>query len=341
MTGLLIFGASGYSGGELIRWLLRHPAPVVGVSSDRWRGRSVSERIPEAPSEWTYRSHADLLRDAREEQIAFLATPADSSLRLAPALLSKGLRVIDLSGGFRLGPDAYPHWYGFEHTAPGWLAQAEYGLPELFAWTRNDVRLVANPGCYATAALLAVAPLLTASLVTGPLMIDGKSGTTGAGRKADEALSFSEVAENLRPYRVGKHQHTPEIEQGLERLTPDPPRVSFTPHLIPMTRGLLCSVYAVAASAATSRTVREAYEAAYADARLIRLVWDRGPETGRVRGTPYTEIYAHYDEISGVIQAGAAIDNLVKGAAGQAVQNLNRLLGLPLETGLALGKRPS
>lgn len=334
MADLIVFGASGYSGLELLRWLLRHPSRVVGTTSDRWTGRAVAEVLLGAPEGWTFRAHAEQLSAAEAGQIAFLATPAESSLHLAPALLAKGLSVIDLSGAFRLPADAYPSWYGFEHSAPDWLARAEYGLPELFGWPEREVRLVANPGCYATAALLAAAPAVRAGLIDGPIFVDGKSGTTGAGRKADASLIYSEVGENLRPYRVGRHQHTPEIEAGLARIAQREVEVSFTPHLIPMTRGLLATMYASARPEVTAADVDAAYRAAYVNAPLIRYA-DTLPETGLVRGTPYTQVYARFDERTQTLQAGAALDNLLKGAASQAIQNLNLMLGLPHQTGLA------
>lgn len=334
MADLLVFGGSGYSGLELLRWLMRHPSRVVGTSSDRWTGRAVCEVVPGAPDDWTFRAHADLLSSAEAGQIAFLATPAESSLRLAPALLARGSSVIDLSGAFRLTADAYPGWYGFEHTAPAWLERAEYGLPEVFGWPEREVRLVANPGCYATAAILAAAPAVRAGLVEGPVFMDGKSGTTGAGRKADESLIFSEVGESLRPYRVGRHQHTPEIEAGLSRVAQREISVSFTPHLVPMTRGLLVTAYAAARDGVTAAEVEAVYADAYADTPLIRYA-EALPATGVVRGTPFTQVYARFDERTHTIQAGAALDNLLKGAASQAIQNLNLMLGLPQQTGLA------
>ncbi|NJK88811.1 MAG: N-acetyl-gamma-glutamyl-phosphate reductase, partial [Myxococcales bacterium] len=284
-------------------------------------------------SHWRFIAHADLLRDTSSGQVALLATPAEVSMRLAPPLLAKGLSVVDLSGAFRLPATEYPEWYGHPHESPEWVERAEYGLVELFAWPKADVRLVANPGCYATAAILAAAPLVKRGLVEGPLFVDGKSGTTGAGRKADEGLSFSEVSENVRPYRLGRHQHTPEIEQALGRIGGRPIRVSFTPQLVPMSRGLLVTVHA-SLREGLAEPVIEAYRELYGKASLIRLLRDRPPETAAVRNTPFTDIFAHVDARTSSVTAIAALDNLVKGAAGQAVQNLNRLLELPPETGL-------
>jgi N-acetyl-gamma-glutamyl-phosphate reductase len=338
MQDVLVFGASGYSGLELLRVLNRHPARVVGVSSSKWRGEPVRDRVPEWSEGLAFRDHDALLADARAGQFAFLATPADVSLELAPTLLEKGLRVLDLSGAFRLeSSQDYQSWYGFSHPREDLLAEAHYGLFEWFPIRDPDqIRLVAVPGCYATAAALAVAPLLMHGAMdpARPIMMDGKSGTTGAGRKADERLSFSEVAENLRPYRVGKHQHTPEIERTLGRLLRGhSPRVSFAAHLVPMRRGLIVSAYGSATEGATGTVIESAYARAYEHSCFVRPLKEP-PETLPVRGSNFATVFAVLDERTRTISAFAAIDNLVKGAAGQAVQNLNALLRLPEDTGL-------
>jgi N-acetyl-gamma-glutamyl-phosphate reductase len=330
MSEVLIFGASGYSGLELLRLLARHPrARVIAASSDREAGHSISDRVPEMTGRFT--SHLDTLALANASHLAFLATPNETSAELAPKLLAKGLRVIDLSGAFRLAdPNAYPEWYGFSHPHPELLREAHYGLPELMPMPEN-VRLIANPGCYATAAALAVAPLL--DLFEGPVILDGKSGTTGAGRKAEEALLFAEVAENLRAYRVGKHQHTPEIEQVLSRIARREMRASFTAHLIPMRRGILMTAYLRAKAGVAQVDVDAAIEKLTADRPFLRRV-PRPPETQRTLYTNVTELGASLDPRTRTIVSFAALDNLVKGAAGQAIQNLNLMLGLPAEAGL-------
>ena len=336
MQEVIVFGASGYSGLELIRWLCRHPRlRVVAASSDQWSGRKVANHVARASSDLRFERHADVEREARSGQAAFLATPAKTSAELAPRLVERGLTVVDLSGAFRLGDAAaYPEWYGFEHPAPQWLAQAAYGVPELLP-VPVGTRLVSNPGCYATAAILATAPLLQAKLVElgRPLILDGKSGTTGAGRTTREDLLFSEVADNVRPYRLARHQHTPEIEQAIERAsggigrTAPAFRVSFTAHLVPMRRGLLVSVYAVARSGVHAEDIVSAYRAAYEGSRFVRWV-DRPPETRAVVEDNYVEVHATVDPRTETILAFAALDNLVKGAAGQAIQNLESALGL-------------
>jgi N-acetyl-gamma-glutamyl-phosphate reductase len=339
VTEVVVFGASGYSGLELLDILARHPAVrVVAASSDRWAGEEVAERLRAWPTGLRFAPHAEVLEATRPGQVALLAMPAEGSAELAPALLERGLRVIDLSGAFRLrDPAAYEAWYGFRHPAPGLLDEAVYGLPELFE-VPADARLVANPGCYATATILACAPLLAHHLLVpgSPLVADGKSGVTGAGRSVKEELMFPEVQENLRAYRVGRHQHTPEVEQALEEVSGRAVRLSFTAHLIPMRRGILVSVYAPLHRGVGAADVERAYRETLGGRPFIAWV-DRPPETALVRGTNFVELHAQVDARTRTVCAFAAIDNLGKGAAGQAVQNLNVLLGLPEGTGLLPG----
>ncbi|MFO0724232.1 MAG: N-acetyl-gamma-glutamyl-phosphate reductase [Myxococcota bacterium] len=328
MTSILVFGASGYSGLELCASLARHPVGrLVGASSDKLRGQPIRNLAP-AADDLAFLGHAELLEHAAQGQIAFLATPAETSLDLAPKLLDRGVRVIDLSGAFRLrDASLYPTWYGFTHPRPELLAEAAYGLPELVEWPVS-ARLVANPGCYATAAALAAAPLVGGGLIEdGPLILDGKSGTTGAGRRGEEAYSFSEVADTVRPYRLGLHQHVPEIEQTLAGVGA-PRQVSFTPHLIPMRRGLLVSGYARARAGVDTAKVRDAYRARYAGRSFVRYLEDRPAEPGPTLHTNVCLVSAYLDMRTGIVSFYGALDNLVKGAAGQALQNLDRLLGV-------------
>jgi N-acetyl-gamma-glutamyl-phosphate reductase len=313
MPEVLVFGASGYSGQELLRLLTMHPrARVTAASTSREQTGS-------------------MLDAASAGQLAFLATPNETSAELAPKLLAKGLRVIDLSGAFRLSdPRAYPEWYGFTHPHPELLSEAHYGLVDLFP-TPERARLVANPGCYATAAALAVAPFV--DQFEGPAIVDGKSGTTGAGKKAEESLLFSEVADNVRAYRVGKHQHTPEIERALSGAAKRDIAVSFTAHLIPMRRGLLVSAYLRAKSGVDQASIDAALDRFVASRPSLSKV-SRPPETGRTLYNNRTELGATFDPRTQTIVSFAAIDNLVKGAAGQAIQNLNSMIGMPSETGL-------
>jgi N-acetyl-gamma-glutamyl-phosphate reductase len=299
----------------------------------KWAERPVREVLPGVPSSWRFIPHADLLREAQSDDVALLATPAETSIQLAAPLIARGVSVVDLSGGFRLPADAYPDWYGFEHPYPKLLDRARYGMVDLLAWEPGEgPHLIANPGCYATAAILSLAPLVREGWIQGPVFADGKSGTTGAGRKAEERLSFSEVAENVAPYRVGHHQHTPEIERAIGLVGPSV-TVHFVPHLIPMQRGLLVTSYAAAAKGGDPNQV---LRSVYADRPTVEVL-DSAPGTGSVRGTPFVRLHAHYDERSGSLTAFGALDNLVKGAASQALENLNRVLGLPQGTGLIRG----
>lgn len=336
---VVVFGAGGYSGLELLRWLAWHPGiEVVAASSDQRAGQRVSDTVPSFGSRaLTFTSHVETLARTKDGQFAFLATPAQTAAELAPSLLERGLRVIDLSGGHRLPADQYPEWYGFEHPFPETLERAVYGLPE---WVERpaiaDAALVANPGCFATAAAVAAGPIAAHRLALpgAPFIVDGKSGTTGAGRSAKTHLLHAEVADDVRPYRVGKHQHTPEIERTLGRIGGEDVKVSFTAHLVPLRRGLLCSVYVAGRDGLEAAELQAAFEKVYADAPLVRVRESLPPETKRTLNSGHAEVSAHFDPRTGTIVAFGAIDNLVKGAAGQAIQNLNVMLGLASEVGL-------
>lgn len=338
---VILFGASGYSGLELLRLLATHPlAKVIGASSVSYAGERVSMRVPEWPTDLAFEPHDVVLPRAEGERIAILATPAKTSAEIAPLLYDRGVSVIDLSGAFRLDrKESYPEWYGFEHPRPDLLTKADYGLVELFPPRPQSTkaRLIANPGCYATAAVLAAAPLILSGLIPEnvPLVVDGKSGATGAGRTLDEKLLFSEVDESVRPYRVGRHQHTPEIERALSRLAGHAVAVSFTAHLVPMRRGLLTSVYVPAVRSVTQESLNDAFAAAYKGERFIRVLTHRPPETGVLSGNNFAEVGAVLDPRTRMISAFATIDNLGKGAAGQAIQNLNAVMGVELSTGLS------
>ncbi|MBK8011343.1 MAG: N-acetyl-gamma-glutamyl-phosphate reductase [Deltaproteobacteria bacterium] len=335
---IVVFGAAGYSGLELLRILVDHPAVrVVAASSSKWCGERIDRRVPRWSTDLVFVDHEDAMRASTSGRIALLATPAEASLELAPELIDRGLRVVDLSGAFRLRDAAlYPKWYGFDHPRPDLLQEAHYGLVDLVA-PSPEARLVANPGCYATAAILGAAPLVVRGLVRDdvPLVVDGKSGTTGAGRKASEALLHAEVAENMRPYRLSGHQHTPEIEQALSRLAGRTVMVSFTAHLVPMRRGIIASIYAPSSPSASQEACHRAYTQQYEGSRLVRYLGSSTPpETGAIAHTNFVDICSVFDARTGAVSAYSAIDNLVKGAAGQAIENLNLLLGLPKETGL-------
>jgi N-acetyl-gamma-glutamyl-phosphate reductase len=337
-----VLGASGYGGVELTRLLAGHPGvTLAAVASDRWIGERLGDRtqVSGPAAALRYLSPAEAEEVARGCAIALLATPAEVSRDVAPRLLAAGVRVIDLSGAFRLRDASwYPRAYHFEHPTPALLATSVYGLPELAdRRALAAARLIANPGCFATAAALALAPLVTAGILADErLIVDAASGVTGAGRKASEDFSFAEVADDVRAYRVLAHQHTPEIVQTLG---PAAPLLTFTPHLLPVRRGILATCHARLAPGVAAGAVAEAFAAAYHAAPFVeRCARPEDVSLHRVVGTNRCAIGAMVGDAREIVVV-AALDNLVKGAAGQAVQNLNLMLGLDEATGLG-GLRP-
>jgi N-acetyl-gamma-glutamyl-phosphate reductase len=334
-----VVGASGYSGLELTRILSRHPRlRLTAVTSDRWAGEQVSARLAldGAAGSLAYQALAD--SHAVEAEVAFLATPAEVSLELAPRLLARGLQVVDLSGAFRLLDTAeYPTWYGFAHTSPALLREARYGLPELGRKELPGARLITNPGCYATSIALAVAPLVRSGLCAAEgIRVTGLSGVSGAGRKASEEFGFCEVDEDLRAYRLGRHQHVPEIEQTVTRYAGACGPLSFTPVLIPMRRGILSTCVLPVRPGTSAAALQEALQAAYAGEPFVKVLPADKVQVKDVARTNRCHVGVALDARAGVAVAVAAIDNLVKGAAGQAVQALNAARGWPETDGLDL-----
>jgi N-acetyl-gamma-glutamyl-phosphate reductase len=337
-----IIGATGYVGAELVRLLDRHPSVrIVGLVA---RGRD-DEPVERAHPHLATTGH--LVDDEIPEADAvFLALPHGASAELVPELASSGAAVIDLGSDFRLH-DArdYPRWYGFDHPAPNLLADAVYGLPELHradlvALREADRAVVASPGCYPTATLLALAPLARAGLI-GDLVVDAKSGVSGAGREPRPDLTYAEVNESVRAYGVSGHRHVAEIEQELARLAPGGDRslnpgaraVDFLPHLVPMSRGIFSSCHVRPTGRLTQAELDDLYATAYADEPFVTVVRS-APATKHVLGSNHARVFARADERTGRILAIGVIDNLVKGAAGQAVQAFNLVHGLPETTGL-------
>ena len=332
-------GASGYGGVEVIRLLQAHPQfTVTVVAGGASAGADLAELFPSlgvaavlAPSSAEALDGCDLV---------FLATPHEVSLELAPQLLAQGQRVIDLSGAFRLPPDTFGDWYGMAHPAPE-LAPGVYGLPELFGEGIADASLVANPGCYPTAALLALAPLR--ELVDpASVHIAGLSGTSGAGKGLRDELHVTHAVQNVAAYGAPRHRHTPEIEQGWGRLTGTTVPVTFTPHLLPMARGLLATVTATLQPDVDAAQVRVAAEKLYAEQPFVTVLRDGAwPSTTYLRGGNGAHLGLAVDPRTNRVTASCAIDNLGKGAAGQAIQNANLMAGLPQDTGLgATGMYP-
>jgi N-acetyl-gamma-glutamyl-phosphate reductase len=326
-----IIGASGYTGVELTRLLAGHPNLELGVaSSDRWVGEAIEARVG-APSALRYVSNEDAVAQAASCEVVMLATPAEVSHALVPKLLSAGARVVDLSGAYRLRDAAlYPEFYKFEHAHPDLLASSVYGLPELCRESIARAKLIANPGCYATAIQLALAPL--AAQLAGRPVVDAMSGVTGAGRKAVEEFSFAEIAGDLRTYRALKHQHRPEIEQQLGC------EVTFVPHLLPVQRGILATCHVQLASSARTASMADLaglYQDRYAREPFVSIAASADHVALHdVVGTNKCRIGCSLSE-RGELVITSAIDNLVKGAAGQALQNVNLMLGLDERTGLS------
>lgn len=314
-TTVAIAGATGYAGAELVRILERHPHAevVASYSSESFSLEKIFDAKPE---------------------LVFLATPNEVSAEVTPHLLDAGMKVIDLSGAFRLGePTLYPSWYGFEHERPALLGEAVYGLTEWCNGELKQARLVANPGCYPTSVLLALRPLTYLIDRTQPVIVDSKSGVSGAGKKADVAFSFAELSGNFKAYGVGHHRHEPEIRQGLhlgERTT-----LVFVPHLLPTVRGIYSTMHVGFTNPVTEEELTTLYAEAYGDKKFVRVLKaGKVPELKDVVNTPYAEI--GFTLLQGGRRAVivSVIDNLLKGAASQAVQNFNRMCGYAETEGL-------
>lgn len=335
-----IVGASGYAGAELVRLCAGHPRiAIAGLYARRQAGEPVAEHFPHLAGivDGAYRAY-DPDAIAREARVAFLALPHGESIAAAKDLLERGVLVLDLSADFRLRSLAdYQAWYG-AHAAPELLAVARYGLVERHREELKDARLVAVPGCYPTAALLALAPLLAARAISPDgLIVDAKSGVSGAGRSPSLATHFAEAGEGVRAYKVAEHRHTPEIEQELARAAGRELKLTFTPHLLPMTRGILATCYAQPTDPKRERAdylaiLRESYAR-----EPFVSVLDRPPDTAFVRGSNRVQVSAWVDARAGRVIVCGAIDNLVKGAAGQAVQCLNVCEGWSETEGLGGG----
>jgi N-acetyl-gamma-glutamyl-phosphate reductase len=336
---IAVVGVSGYSGMELAKILLRHPAAekLTFYMRDTQGARCLSDLVPQLRGRGTAP-----LRPLSVEALAgsgagtaFLATPHEASAEIAPALLEAGMRVVDLSGAFRFrAPETFARWYKLGTPHAAWLEQAVYGLPELYADGIARARLVANPGCYATSAILALRPLTEAGWIQpeAGVVCDAKSGTTGAGKELRRDLQFSELDENCKAYNLFAHRHTPEITEqtGLAES-----QVMFTTHLLPLARGILSTIYVTLERKRTPDEVEALYRRTYAGRPMVRI-WQAGalPELQHVAHTNYCDIGFACDASGRRLIVVSCLDNLGKGAAGQAVQNFNHLLGIEEQTGL-------
>jgi N-acetyl-gamma-glutamyl-phosphate reductase len=337
-----IVGASGYSGEELVRLLLSHPyAELTAVTSRQYAGQTLAQVFPRFGHHPRARSlrfsepKAELL--AKEAQIVFLALPHGVAAEFAVPLLQLGCQVIDLSADFRVkSATVYKEFYAHEHPAPDLLDQAVYGLPEIYRDRIKTATLVASPGCYPTSILLPVIPLLKAGLIEPEGMIaDSLSGVSGAGRKVELDYLFVECNESVRPYGLPKHRHLSEIEQELSLAARTKVVLQFTPHLIPVNRGILTTLYLTPTPAGTGEQVAKCYQAAYGQEPFVRLLEGKSlPDTKNVIGTNVLELVWRLDPRTGRLLVMSAEDNLVKGASGQAVQSLNLMCGWPETAGL-------
>lgn len=326
-----VVGATGYAGAELVRLLCRHPgAEITVATSERDAGKALGEVHPSLACTGLILEKVDAAAIAGLADVAFCALPHGTSTPLIAALLAEGVKVVDVGADFRFDNlGTYEKWYG-AHGAPDLNAEAVYGLTEHARDAVRGARLVANPGCYPTGALMALLPL--AKALRGPAIVDSKSGTSGAGRAANTAGLFAEVTENLRPYKIANHRHQPEIREKLELLSGHEQHVIFSPHLLPIARGLLSTCYA---DVAADFDVDAALQTAYADEPFIILRGEGSfPEPRNVRGTNLVEIGWARERDSGRVVVVSAIDNLGKGAGGQAVQNFNVMFGFDETTGL-------
>ncbi|MFP6627324.1 MAG: N-acetyl-gamma-glutamyl-phosphate reductase [Deltaproteobacteria bacterium] len=325
-----VVGATGYTGAELVRLLWDHPHTTITVAtSERDAGRALGQVHPSLAATGLELCKVDVDVVAAGAEVAFTALPHGTSAGVVADLLDRGLKVIDLGADFRFRDlEAYEAAYQ-KHEAPQLLEKAVYGLSEFARGQVAEARLVANPGCYPTGALMALLPLATH--LKGPVMVDSKSGTSGAGRQADSAQLFAEIAGNIRPYKVGQHRHQPEMASLLWPAAGRDVPILFSPHLLPIARGLLTSCYVDVGG----QDVTSWFEDAYANEPFVRLLGPGGmPEPRRVRGTNLIEIGWVSDGPSGRTVVFTAIDNLGKGAAGQAVQNLNIMMGWQETSGL-------
>jgi len=332
-----IIGGSGYTGIELLRIIHQHPnAEVHAITSRVLEGRKISEVFPNMHgiTELTY-----LLPDDQtlfECDIVFFATPHGVAMNNAALFLEKNIKVVDLGADFRISnASIWSDWYKMEHTQETLLKEAVYGQPEIKREAIKEARLVANPGCYPTAVLLALKPLLQNNLIdTSNIIADCKSGTSGAGRIANQATLFCEITESFKPYGVSGHRHFPEIKQELESISGSPVGLTFTPHLLPMSRGIEATIYVDLIDPEVD--ILACFENAYENEEFVKILPEGDyPETRSVKSSNYCQISVQYVEHSNKLVIMSVIDNLGKGAAGQAIQNMNLMFGLKEQDGLS------
>ena len=338
MKKVAILGASGYTGSELMRLVLKHSQlELVAVSSEKFAGMAVETVFPALAGALKLNFHPLSERGPLDEaEYVFLALPHKEAMRVVPGLVKDGKKVIDLSADFRLRkPDVYEKWYQ-KHSAPELLESAVYGLTEINREKIKSGHLIANPGCYPTAVLLALIPAVKNGLIDlSAIVVDAKSGVTGAGRNPVLSSLFSEVNEGVKPYKVGAHQHTPEIEQELGLAVNSEIEIVFTPHLMPINRGILITAYGVLTQKVTSAEVLDLYSSFYQNDIFVRICPESAfPSTNQVKGSNYCDIGISVDTRTNRLIIMGAIDNLLKGASGQALQNMNVMAGFKESEGI-------
>ncbi|HEY3377244.1 MAG TPA: N-acetyl-gamma-glutamyl-phosphate reductase [Armatimonadota bacterium] len=334
-----ILGATGYGGIELLRWLSGHPSvEIVAASSESSAGKPLATVYPHLAALNLTLLPAAEARFAGDPQVVFCALPNGQAMHLAPALLARGVAVIDLSADFRLRDAAtYTAFYKMEHASPALIPQAVYGLPELYRDDIRQARLIANPGCFPTTALLATVPLLRAGVISPHgMIVDSKSGVSGAGRTALKTpYLYAEANEDVSAYGIGTHRHTPEMEQQMTAAGAGDSVITFTPHLVPMTRGIFTATYSTLTRECTTADLLAIYREAYADSPFVQVLdAETLPHTKWCYGSNRAVVTARVDARTGRALTLSAIDNLGKGMSGQAVQNMNLLCGLPESLGL-------
>lgn len=334
-----LVGISGYAGMELARLLANHPAMELTMACSRAeKGKRLGEYYPfleDLPGSQIIIEEYTPEKAAENCELVFLAVPAGTAIKMAPELLDKGLKVVDFSADFRINDaETYTRWYKQEHSASHLLPEAVYGLPELYGDRIRGARLVANPGCYPTAAILGLNAALTNDLIsTDNIIIDAKSGASGAGRKAAVPTLFCEISDNFRAYGAPTHRHTPEIEQELGKIASQPLRISFTPHIVPMKRGILATIYTTLKKSIPLKELQEIHAHAWAPHPWVRVIASF-PETVNVRGSMFCDIHLVMDERTNRLIIFSVIDNLCRGASGQAIANANLMCGLEMTAGL-------
>ena len=335
MVKVGIVGGTGYTGVELLRLLAQHPAAeITAITSRADAGTPVVRMFPSLRGRVELSFEDPASANLRACDLVFFATPNGIAMQQAPELLEAGVRVIDLAADFRIADVAeWEKWYGMQHASPKWVESAVYGLPEFNREVIRDARLVANPGCYPTAVQLGFMPLLEAGLVDlDHLVADAKSGVSGAGRKAEVSSLFSEAADNFKAYGVPGHRHLPEIRQGLARIAGGNVALTFVPHLLPLIRGIHATLYAPIKGEADFQAL---YEKRYGGEPFVDVMPEKShPDTRSVRAANVCRIAVHRPQGGNMLVVLSVIDNLVKGAAGQAVQNMNIMFGLPETEGL-------